>query len=70
MHATGLLHINYLFRLTTLVLKTLYQAEKVTFVDHDALVNTGFRWLLQQVDIEGNVLNKTINCPNAHQSYF
>ncbi|KAK7453355.1 hypothetical protein BaRGS_00039646, partial [Batillaria attramentaria] len=42
--------------LTALVLKTLCQAEKIAFIDHDTLIDIGFDWLLDQVNGEDGSL--------------
>ncbi|XP_050417000.1 complement C3 [Patella vulgata] len=52
--------------LTSLVLKTLCHAKDLSYVDEE-LINTGFLWLLDQVDEEGRPANDQITPEDSHE---
>ncbi|XP_050416999.1 complement C3 [Patella vulgata] len=52
--------------LTSLVLKTLCHAKDLSYVDKE-LINTGFLWLLDQVDEEGRPANDQITPEDSHE---
>ncbi|XP_076436556.1 complement C3-like [Babylonia areolata] len=55
--------------LTALVLKTLCQAEQITFVDHDSLIMMGFAWLLDQVRHDDVLIERDRRLARPSQDY-